>query len=165
MSIHNYLPCSDQYGPLRTPDGGEEPVLATKDSSEPNFDADVPDGLVSACFCIPPSQLPHIIRHGPKKQFGRGAEGLASAYGIPGAGVYLYTAAVDAFASFEMSVVANIKVPADPNGKGQTESARRLVSGERFCNDGTLPHLVLVHCFFRTSKVLWKCSGGGLSGT
>ena len=86
--IHNYLPCSDQHGPWRTPDGsgGKEPVLATNLSKEPNFNADVPDGLVSACFCVPPSQLPHVIRNGPKEQFGRGAEGLAAAYGIPVAG-------------------------------------------------------------------------------
>ena len=132
VSHHNDLPCSDQYGPLRTPSGGtcEEPVLAAEAGDEPDWDNDVPDGLVSACFCVPPSQLPHVIRYGPKKRFGRGAEGLAAAYGIPVAGVYLYTAAVDALASFEMSVVASVKVPADLNHEEQTETSKRLVSSE-----------------------------------
>ena len=40
-----------------------------------------------------------------------------------------------------------------------------MVSGEPFCRDGTLPHLVLVHCVVRASQLVWKYSGGGLSGT
>ena len=65
------------------------------------------DDAVALKSATAPSLLPSILRYGPRKQLGRGASGLAAASGIPVAGVYLYSAAVDALASFEMAVFAH----------------------------------------------------------
>ena len=65
---------------------------------------------------------------------------------------FLYTAAVDALSSFEMSVVASLTVLTDLDQDEATEVHTMLVSGEHFCNDGTLPHFVLVHCVSGPAK-------------